>query len=217
MPSTIGHALAGATIAWALPPSLRASLGELPPSLGGSLGELRRDRLQRWLVPACVVIAAAPDADLAFGVHRTFTHSITATAVVALVATLVAMWRRAPIARIVIACTAAHASHLLLDWLAADNYPPYGMQLLWPFSDRWFISGLDLFLGTRREQFFSAAAIQVNARAVAREILILGPIAYVAWLVARTRGSGHDGGGARARARAATTERPAGNLDRSRR
>ena len=132
---------------------------------------------------ACATIAAAPDADLAFGVHRTFTHSLTATALVAIVAAAVAARLRAPVVAVALTCAAAHASHLFLDWLSADNFPPYGLQLFWPFSDRWYISGLDFFLGTRHQRFFTTQALMINARAVTRELLILGPLAWIAWLV----------------------------------
>ena len=185
MPSTIGHALAGAAIAWSVEAfdPRRGCQAPVPGSGARLRCQTPVPGSSARLVAACAVIAAAPDADLLFGVHRTFTHSLTATAAVAAVAAFVAYRKKLPVARIAIACAAAHASHLLLDWLAADNFPPYGIQLFWPFNDGWYISGVNYFLATRRQQLFSAAAIDINMRAVARELLTLGPIAYVAWLV----------------------------------
>jgi membrane-bound metal-dependent hydrolase YbcI (DUF457 family) len=123
------------------------------------------------------------------------THSIFAVAAVA-IATIVAVAltgkvipgdpgrrRNAFAWRIVVACTAAYASHLLLDWLGADPTPPYGLQLLWPFSDRWFISNLDLFRGTARIRLFSATSMRMNALAIVQEVAILGPFALLAWSV----------------------------------
>jgi hypothetical protein len=64
-----------------------------------------------------------------------------------------------------------------------DDTPPRGLQILWPFSDRWFISGLDLFRGTARRDLFSAASMRENVLAVVQEIATLGPVALAAWLV----------------------------------
>ncbi len=64
----------------------------------------------------------------------------------------------------------------MLDWLGADPTPPRGVQALWPFSDQWFISGLDIFRGTERRRLFSLASIVFNLQAVAQEIAIVGPI-----------------------------------------
>jgi len=78
--------------------------------------------------------------------------------------------------RVALLCGLSYGSHLLLDWLAADNYPPRGIQLLWPFSRRWFISDVDLFRQTARQEFFTAPIIRQNVVAVAQECLILLPI-----------------------------------------
>jgi inner membrane protein len=167
MPSTIGHLLAGAAVAWT---------GEVvsPP--------LRLAKPWRLTV-VCAAIAAAPDLDLLWRTHRTVTHSIGATAVVGAVAGVWAARARLPAWRLAAVCAAAHASHIFLDWLAADQSAPYGIQALWPFSADFYISGLDLFRQTVRRHFFTLAAVGQNAVAIAQEIAILGPIAWVAWLV----------------------------------
>jgi inner membrane protein len=135
------------------------------------------------MVFACMAIAAAPDLDLLFQTHRTATHSVGATIFVALVAGTIAANAGLPIARVALVCAAAHASHILLDWLAVDTTPPFGIQALWPFSHEWFISGIGVFRGTAREHFFSPGSIRENTLAVAQEIAILAPIALAAWLV----------------------------------
>ena len=58
-----------------------------------------------------------------------------------------------------LACGLAWSSHILLDWLGADANPPYGVQAFWPFSDTWFISGVDVFPGTERRNPLSASAM----------------------------------------------------------
>ena len=85
--------------------------------------------------------------------------------------------------KIAIACVAAYASHLLLDWLQADPTPPLGIQALWPVSSRWFLSGWDLLRPTERRHMFEPATIQRNIIALVQEVVILGPVAVAAWLV----------------------------------
>jgi membrane-bound metal-dependent hydrolase YbcI (DUF457 family) len=179
MASPIGHALAGIAVAWGadLVPGNRA-WRIAPPSASWY------ERAGNGLTLACALLAGAPDLDLLFGrFHRTMTHSFVSVAVVAAVAGLVAARARLPVRRVVIMCAAAWATHLLVDWLSADQSTPRGIQLLWPFDGRWFISGWDLFVGSERHQLFSAATMRRNVEAVAQEVAVLMPIAIVLWLV----------------------------------
>jgi membrane-bound metal-dependent hydrolase YbcI (DUF457 family) len=181
MPSPIGHAIAGVAVAWAadLIPGNRTGR-TAPPSASWYR------RAGNGLTIACGVLAAAPDLDLLFPgyPHRSITHSVTAVAVVAIVAALVAARKGRPVVRVASMCAAAWATHLLLDWTAVDRlFAPYGVQLFWPFSDTWFISGWDLFPGTERHNIFGADAIVTNAKSLATELIVLAPIALVLWLV----------------------------------
>lgn len=172
MPSPVGHAIAGLVIAWTAE-SWPSAAHQRPP------------RAITPLALTCAVLAALPDIDLMFpGQHRTATHSLTATALTFIIAAGVTGWvtRRIGV-RTASACAIAYATHVLLDWMAIDPVFPYGIQALWPFSDRWFISGWDLFLNTERRRPLSAATMLINARALIRELLILVPIAALAWLV----------------------------------
>src|SRR5262245_8527125 len=108
MPSPIGHAIAGAAIGVAATPD------------------------NPRVVATCAALGVAADLDLLFpATHRTITHSVTAVAIVSIVAIVVtgkviSTRRFAPRsmqARIVAACAIAYASHLLLDWLGADPVP----------------------------------------------------------------------------------------------
>ncbi len=176
MPSPIGHALAGVAIAW-----------------GGDVAGKRRSSTA--LATTCAVLAAVPDADLLIpGAHRTATHSVTAALIVFIVAALVtgrvtpaAKRRSQPplVSRAAALCGLAYASHLLLDWLGADNYPPRGIQLFWPFSRGWYISDLDVFRQTARQHFLTPPIMRQNAIAVAQEIAILLPIVAVIWWARR--------------------------------
>jgi membrane-bound metal-dependent hydrolase YbcI (DUF457 family) len=178
MPSPIGHALAGIVVAWTtdLVPGDRA-WRTAPQS-----APFHR-KAGNGLTLLCAGLGALPDLDLAFASHRTATHSIGAVVLVALVAAALAAIVRRPIARVALMCAAAYGSHLLLDWLGADYYPPRGIQLMWPTSDTWYISGLDVFRQTARLRVFTRGPILTNIRAILQELAILGPIAVALWLV----------------------------------
>jgi membrane-bound metal-dependent hydrolase YbcI (DUF457 family) len=179
MPSPFGHSLAGLAVAWAadLVPGDRA--WRAAPA---SASWYRR--AGNGLSVACALLAMTPDLDLALARHRTYTHSVGAVAVVGLlgaVAGYVLVPRHA--VRIGITCAAAYASHLLLDWLGVDLYPPPGLQAFWPFDSGWYISGLDLFRQTRRNHLLTWPVFSQNLLAMAQELAILGPIALALWLV----------------------------------
>jgi membrane-bound metal-dependent hydrolase YbcI (DUF457 family) len=172
MPSPIGHALAGAAIAWGAEVYGREP-GERPA----------RAANPGRLALVCAGLAVLPDLDLLYiPIHRTATHSVAAVALTTIIAAVVTGWVtgriRWPIA---IACGAAYASHIMLDWLGADASRPHGLQALWPFTDRWFISPWTIFPGTERRAPLSGRSLWINARAAAVEIAIMGPVAYGCW------------------------------------
>ena len=178
MPSPIGHALAGFATAWAadLVPGDRAS--RIAPATASLYV-----RAGNGLTLTCAALAMAPDLDLLMAGHRTLTHSIGATFFVALFAAAIAVSVGRPVLRVALTCAAAYGSHLLLDWLGADSSRPYGLRALWPFSDTYYISGLDIFRQTARRYITTPTVIGQNLLAVAQEIAILGPIAIALWLV----------------------------------
>jgi membrane-bound metal-dependent hydrolase YbcI (DUF457 family) len=179
MPTPIGHALAGAAAAWTadLVPGRRA-WRTAPPSASWYR------RAGDGLTLVCAALAASPDLDLFFvHFHRTVTHSVTAVAVVGLVTAAIAARGPGPTARVAVMCAGAYATHLLLDWLATDEFLPKGIQVFWPFSHAWYISGCNVFTQTERVDLRSAYAIRQNVAAVAQEIAILAPIAAAVWLV----------------------------------
>jgi membrane-bound metal-dependent hydrolase YbcI (DUF457 family) len=112
VPSPIGHVLGGVAAGWLV---------------GGRRGA------PGWRREAALfgLIGAAPDIDLLFGTHSTYTHSAGAVGLTALAALIVTRGRRP---RIALACAAAMASHVLLDWLGSDTTPPIGIMALWPFT-----------------------------------------------------------------------------------
>lgn len=179
MPTPIGHALAGLAVAWA---------ADLIPGPG-----------QRWrqspsdadfyaaagggLTLACAVLPVLPDADLVVNVHRTWSHSVGAALFVGLLAATVAVRMGWPIWRVALMCAGAYGTHVLLDWLAFDHFPPRGIMALWPFSHTFYISGLDLFLGSPRQFWQPRVFVVGNLKATARELLVLAPSVALLWLI----------------------------------
>jgi membrane-bound metal-dependent hydrolase YbcI (DUF457 family) len=179
MASPVGHALAGLAVAWGadLHPANRAA---------GS-----HARAGTALTLACVALAAVPDIDLLVtGLHRTVTHSLLSVLLVGLAAALVASrasrYHPGPsgqVVRVAIVCALAWASHIGVDWISADSSTPKGMQILWPFSDAWFISGWDIFPGTERRRLLSEPSLRQNLLALVTELVLMVPILLGLWLV----------------------------------
>lgn len=163
MPSPIGHALAGVAIAWT------AGRRRLPWSP---------------IVWTSAILAALADADLLLPyMHRAYTHSVGAVILVTIITAAVTRWvTPRDASRLTLAFAAAYASHVLLDWMAFDDSFPRGIRALWPLSDRWYISGWDIFAGTARRQLLSAPALRQNLHAAVREIAILGPLVALVYL-----------------------------------
>jgi len=178
MPTTVGHAIAGAVAAWTadLIPGQRA-WRTAHPTAGWY------QRAGDGLTLVCATLGALPDADLLFHIHRSFSHSIGAVIFVTIFAAAMAANAGRPIARIALMCGAAYATHLVLDWMAVDRYPPRGIQAFWPVSRAYFISGWDLFQQTERHAVLSWPTLQVNAHAIVRELAILVPPAIVVWIL----------------------------------
>jgi membrane-bound metal-dependent hydrolase YbcI (DUF457 family) len=181
MPTSIGHAAAGIAAAWT---------ADLIP---GQRAWRTAPRQASWYRRAgdgftllCGALGAVADLDLVIHSHRGATHSIGAAIIAGLLAAAFALVARRPVMRVSLMSAAAYGTHVVLDWLGVDTYWPFGIQALWPFSARWYISGLDIFPQTERAQFLSAAAIQINLAAVAREMMILTPLLVILW-IARTR------------------------------
>jgi membrane-bound metal-dependent hydrolase YbcI (DUF457 family) len=171
MPTPVGHALGGLASGW------------LVQSFSRPSGE-REVVSKRGLAVACAVVGVIPDIDLLLGSHRTYTHSIAAVAAAAFVAWIIA--RRSPYALTVTAAVAAaYGSHLLLDWLGKDSSHPIGLMVWWPFSSRFYASGVDLFKEVSRRYWNQSEFVFGNLRSVGWELLILGPVAAAAWTLHR--------------------------------
>lgn len=173
MPSPIGHGLAGLAIGLAAEPA------EVAQSSG--------NRLSSFTVVGALV-AALPDLDLVYpGFHRTVSHSVGATALLMIIAAVVTGWVTGRVKwRWVLLVGAAHASHILMDWMGTDHLPPAGLEALWPFSHAFYISGWDVFPPTERRLNLPGALI-TNLHALVAEVGLMVPIVVATFLVKRTR------------------------------
>jgi inner membrane protein len=174
MPSPLGHALAGVAIAWSAEAIKRRQIDFTRGST---------------LAVAAAGLAVAADLDWLYPpAHRAMTHSlVAAVAAAALIAIVKRRERSADTAVVALACGLAYASHLLLDWLGGDTKIPAGIQLLWPYSNDWFISPVGVFRATDLGGFFKPWTMVSNALAVLRELLVMVPIAVAAHAWRRRR------------------------------
>lgn len=182
--------MAGAMAAWVVETWPRRS----PPRQGSGIGIRQSGAAEatlpnRWLAAladlatplaaACAALAVLPDFDLLLHTHRTYSHSLGATAVVWAMAALAAWRLRLPVVKTATVCAAAYGSHVLLDWLGRDDSRLAGPMALWPLTSVHFKSGLDLFLEFtllyRRQHLDWVTVLARNAHALGRELLVLGP------------------------------------------
>jgi membrane-bound metal-dependent hydrolase YbcI (DUF457 family) len=181
MPSPLGHALAGVSAAWLvggrLPPGLPRRL--VLPILDRASPSLSIEASGRAIeVALFAAVGAAPDLDLLFGAHSTYTHSVGAILAVSLLTVAVVGTRHW---RIALAVGAAWASHVLLDWLGSDTTPPIGIMALWPFTSGYYQSPLNVFDAISRRYWLPDQFIIGNLRAALKELILLGPLAWAAY------------------------------------
>jgi len=152
----------------------------VPSPVGHALGGLIVGEL---LAPSalilCAVAGVAPDVDFLWGGHNRQTHSLGAAVIAGVV---VLAWKRNP--RLALAVMLSWASHVVFDWLGSDDTPPLGVMALWPLNSNFYFADAYVFEAISRrywlDNFFSH-----NAWAVMKEILLLGPVASVAWWLRR--------------------------------
>jgi len=163
MPSPVAHAIAGVLAGWLVDP---------PP------------RESAWTVATFAAAGMAADLDLLVGAHSGPTHGIGAALIVGAVSWIILRRRHVPgSGSRACATTLAYASHTLLDWLGTDSSPPIGIMALWPFSHRYFESPWHVFMAISR-RYWLPEFWTFNALALARELVILLPLA---WLVFTAR------------------------------
>lgn len=161
MPSPVGHALGGAIASVLLAPR---TPGAWNLALGNNAFTL------------VVLAGVLPDLDFAWGGHNRETHSLGAALIAGLV---VLAWKRSP--RLALAVTLSWASHVFFDWLGSDDTPPVGVMALWPINSNFYFANAFVFEAISR-RYWLGNFVTHNAWAVIKEVLILGPIAVIAFL-----------------------------------
>ncbi len=195
MPSPLGHALGAIAAGWLVGGRQRpAAAGSAHPAAARAAFEAPGITTMTALF---AMAGVAPDLDLLVpGAHSTYTHSIGAVALVfaATVATarrLLPAHQASPLRRslrFAAAMAAAWASHLLLDWLGSDSRAPIGIMALWPFTAAHYQSNFYVFDAISRRYWMPEQFVWGNLKAVAREVAILAPIAWIAYRL--TQGAG---------------------------
>jgi inner membrane protein len=176
--SPVGHALAG----W----------------IGYLLGA-RHSEMMGWRgISICVLTANLADLDfipgLLLGTPDRFHHGISHSLGAALLTTALAvLWGRRRNSRpwaSALLVFALYLSHLLIDWMCVDTYPPIGIPLLWPLTDRFFQSPTSIFLDIQRIGALTWPVIRHNVTAVMVEIALFTPAGLVL-LRRRSKGFNH--------------------------
>ena len=172
----IGHCLAGYAVHGLFNPSERRK--------GGHLAVL------------CVFAAVFPDLDVVPGIvmgqpvlfHQGVTHSMGFALVVSTAIALASHLRGTAFVTVFGLCFLCYASHLLIDFFGPDARPPYGIPLLWPLSDEYFISPVPIFLGVRHARSPTASIAEwatrmfdlYNVAAIILEVVVISPFVVAA-------------------------------------
>jgi inner membrane protein len=158
--------------------------------LVGTLAAWQRPLLGPWKdVVLFAALAQAPDLDflpgLLVGRVDAFHHGISHSMGFALIFGLILAWvgkRQGQALRWGVIGAAIYLTQVVVDALAVDTRPPYGVPLWWPLSGTYVQSGSPIFLDVRRGNL-NWPTIAHNLRALGREILLLGlPAALVLWI-----------------------------------
>lgn len=174
MPSPVGHTLTG------LCGFLLAQRYVIPQKQLGLLG-------------GCVLLSLLPDFDVVPGLllgdprlfHHQGSHSVTAAGLVGFLIGCLATWWRLNGRWWGIGGGSLYLSHVILDTFVDDPSPPFGVQLLWPFSDAYFISSVtplprfDYF--DPDVGFIQTMLSFYNLMAMIQEITLLAPFLAIAW------------------------------------
>ncbi|RMH05967.1 MAG: metal-dependent hydrolase [Nitrospirae bacterium] len=179
MATPIGHSLAGYLV-------YRAGMSSMP------------SHTHKPMLLACVLVAVGPDFDFLPGLlvgqpalyHQGITHSLgMAIGISGLVAWGVS--RRWHVSQALVTlwgiCFFAYGSHLLIDLCGVDHRPPYGIPLLWPFSQETYLAPVQIFWGVRHATATSNTTLEWlanlldlhNLGAIGIEIGVVSP-----WILA---------------------------------
>jgi len=139
---------------------------------------------------AFAFLGAAPDLDLLFGTHSTYTHSVGAVLAVGVLAWCLARastGRAVRALQLAFAAAAAYGSHVLFDWMGSDGSVPVGIMALWPLTDAFYQSDAFFFMPVSR-RYWQPGFLSYTLRVVVFELVVLLPVALLVWRARRQSG-----------------------------
>jgi membrane-bound metal-dependent hydrolase YbcI (DUF457 family) len=165
------------------------------------LGTTRDASFQRWKTILLYLFCAnLPDLDILPGYllgqpnlyHHGISHSIGLAVLVGLTAALFSLlWGQRNPKKVFAIAFGLYFSHILLDTLIVDTTPPYGVQLLWPLSRRYFISPLLLFPTVHKADtsvaFLHSLLHPGNLKLIGVELIYFIPLVAVARFILRKK------------------------------
>ena len=159
-----------------------------------------RSSQQGWLFIGSVFIANLPDLDILPGVlqgdlsvfHHQQTHSLAAAILFGLLIGLLGRWWQGNGVRWALWAGGLYLSHIILDLSLNDPSPPYGLQLLWPFSESYFMFPFTPFVSfSYARSVIGTVALLFsphNLNTMAKEIVLMAPLVGLAWYLAPALG-----------------------------
>ena len=191
MPTPLAHAASGLIVYGAVA-ALDNGRGASSPDAARDRAVFARLRRDAPKIAVLVAVACAADLDYLFGLpwlapnrfHQGWTHSAAFAVLLSL--GILALRRGRP--RGVLggipmgAIFAAALLHPLLDWTTEDTSAPYGIPLLWPFSDERFNAAWSLFPHVRKGSPSDLLAWH-NVRVLLFEFSLCVPLLFgILWL-----------------------------------
>jgi len=153
----------------------------------------------RWInIIVVLLFSNLPDVDLLFGYvvgnpnqyHHLWTHSLAFVLGVGSLFGLgywVFMRRGGLRVGCIVSCVVL--SHIVLDFFTKDTSFPYGIQLFWPMSQKFFISPITIFRDVSKASssgaFLGSLFCWHNLWTVLVELVLLGP--PLVWILLRYR------------------------------
>ena len=121
--------------------------------------------------------------------HHYFSHSISfALALTAFLWAGLKLLRFASANRWSLILGVAYGTHLLLDYFTEDGSFPYGIPLLWPFTNKHFVAPLSIFYSIHRGDW-DAIFSPSNLKAISMELAVMIPVTLLTILLKRQPGS----------------------------
>ena len=139
-----------------------------------------------------LVFAVLPDIDFLFGFvvgkpnlyHHGFTHSFVFVICIGVASAWLLRIKDRQLFRLyALMFVGAGVSHLIFDLMTVDGTAPFGAPVLWPFTNKYFIFPLQIFMDVHRAADSARFIISLfnphNLKTVIREIYMLVPVIVI--------------------------------------